>query len=77
MLLVLNRLESGTGKAASLMGGGVVSTELSSSCISDEENPGDADDPSLGSIIEASISDWPAGKLSAVMLHRTDAASKS
>ena len=32
------------------MGGGVVSTELRSSCISDEENPGDADESSLPSV---------------------------
>jgi len=74
---VLKRLASAIGYAASLIGGGVVSTELSSSCISEEENPGDADEPSLASIADASNSDWPVGEVSTVMVHRTEAASNS
>lgn len=55
----------------------MVSTELTPSCISEDEKAGDRDEASLGSIWDDSFSDWPDVKLSEVMLHRTDAASKS
>lgn len=55
----------------------MVSTELTSSCISEEEKPGDAEDPSLGSMTAASRSDWVNGEPSEVMLHSTEAASSN
>jgi hypothetical protein len=74
-LLLLNRLWLlGMETAASLIGGGVVSVELGSSCISEEpENPGEADEPSLSWMCD------PSGgvELSVFMVTSTLAASRS
>ena len=76
VLLALYRLDSGTWYA-SLIGGGVVSTELTSSAISEEpEYIGDAEEASLGSMCGTSMSGRSV-VLSAFMLHRTDAASSN
>lgn len=76
MLLALYRFDLGTGYS-SLVSGGVVSTELISSCISEEpEYRGDGEEASLGSICGTSMS-CSSAVLSAFMLRRTDAASNN